>query len=198
MANPFKRFARYVRRKLAGQQQAHVAPALQPQDEPEDEADDEPGDAPSGLPSLAQLPTDQELERHCAAYKSARHFHVTRGVNVPSILKQGLDPNQGGSATGTTATTGNVGLLESVQKKVHVGGDRATALYYERQLGGHQPERLRVFVEPEQKQELVDDLQDADNYAYWTTQHLQPNQLVSGRFSNQDVNALRSVFASAA
>ncbi len=190
--NIFKRFARFVRGNAARRQEARGAPVAQPQP-PQQPAQDLPGDAPEGL-SLAALPTDEDLERHCKAYKAARYFHVTRLENVKGILQTGLDPSKGGSPTGATVTANEQRLLESVQGKVHVGEDRSTALYYERVLRKHEPERLRVFVEPAQKAELHEDFQDDTNLAFWTTQHLQANQIVSGRFSNQDVNTLRTIF----
>jgi hypothetical protein len=141
-------------------------------------------------------PTDDDLKIHMKAYSDARHYHVTPMVNLEGILKNGLDPSKGGQKDGITAKTNQTDLLPTVQNKVHVGGDRATALYYERKakLPQQGPSTLRVFITPDEKETLIPDNFDSDNYAYHTTRALPPSQVITGKLSAQENAKLRTIF----
>ncbi len=139
----------------------------------------------------------EQLREHLTAYEKARYYHATKDKNVASILKGGLSRDYGGSQEGASATAdpgsrqGNVG-------RVFVGGDRETALYYERQLRSDKtatPETLRVFMTPDATETLAPDFGDSDNEAYWTAEHDVPaNQILSGKFANASREQLMAVF----
>lgn len=141
--------------------------------------------------------SESELYEHLKAYEQARYYHATKDINVDSIVANGLDRTHGGSGTGASATA-DPDSRASNAGKVFVGGDRTTALYYERQLRGDRgatPETLRVFVSPTIEESLVGDFADADNEAFWTAKHDIPaNAILRGKIVDKTDTELAPAF----
>jgi hypothetical protein len=141
--------------------------------------------------------TLDELYEHLEAYEKARHFHATKSRNADAIKQVGLLRDRGGHDDGASGTV-DPSSQQGNKNKVFLGGDRRTALYYENQLRADQtatPETLRVFVTPDEAEELRGDFGDDDNQAFWTPTHdFSGDRILRGKFRNATREELRAVF----
>lgn len=139
-----------------------------------------------------------ELQEHVTAYEHARYFQATKDKNIASIMSEGLDRKYGGQADGASATA-DPGSVESNKGKIFLGGDRNTALYYERQLRGDKqatPETVRVFLNKAAAETMVGDFGDTGNEAYWTAEtDIPPEHILRGRIKDASHQQLTRIFS---
>jgi len=141
--------------------------------------------------------TEDQLYEHLLAYEKARYYHATLDRNAESILRSGLKRDHGGQEDGASGIA-DKSSQQSNQGKIFLGGDRATSLYYERQIRSDPSatlETLRIFLPPEQDPDLPRDLADNDNEAFWTSEFdVPPEHILRGRVSEAPLEAMQSVF----
>jgi len=139
-----------------------------------------------------------QLQEHVTAYEHARYFQATKDTNIASIMAEGLDRKYGGQAQGASATA-DPGSVESNKGKIFLGGDRQTALYYERQLRADKqatPETLRVFLTSSAADTMVGDFGDTGNEAYWTAEtDIPAGQILRGRVKDASREELTRIFS---
>jgi hypothetical protein len=133
---------------------------------------------PSKIAGNSNLPVQRggkfskaTLTRHARAYERTRYYHATRNTNVNSIVRNGLDPGQGGGANGAAAASGNADFIAHSQRRIHLTKSKDTGRFYRNYLGGrNHAQILRAFTRRSVRKNVeVDPDSTASMQAYRTT-----------------------------